>query len=95
MMIDNKADQIKHLWQVVYDLLRGPGKVKTYGSHQLLSPHFDEDLLNDIRSLDQLSGTGLAEKVEIVRAQVGLAQATGLLGDNDLEQINGLLDRIK
>ncbi len=69
--------------------------VKTYGSHQLLLPRFDEDLLNDIRSLNQLSGTDLAEKVEQVRAQVGLAQATGLLGENDLEQINVLLDRIK
>ncbi|CAN5436386.1 hypothetical protein BH10PAT3_BH10PAT3_2010 [soil metagenome] len=93
--MDKKA-QIKELWQSVYDLIRGPGRLQTIlgNSTAHLTPKFDEELLNDISLMQKQTGDELHDSVAAIRSEVGLAQSMGLFGKTDLERINVLLDKI-
>lgn len=92
--MSDQKDQIARVWQFVYDVLRGPGRNHTYNSFLNLHPRFEEDLLNEISELGSIHQSGFTQKVEEVRAKAGVAQATGLLGTQDLERINVELDQL-
>ncbi len=89
-----RAEQLKHVWHLVYDLLNGPGQAKTYNAFVSLPPRFAPDLLNEISALKTAPDNELAQRVEEVKARSGVAQSMGLFGEKDLERINRELDKL-
>ena len=95
--MDSKK-HIKYLWQQVYDLLNGPGKVPgIYAGHtnySHLPPKFDSDILNDISALQIASGSNKENLVSIIRTKISIVQVTGLISANDAERIQLELDKL-
>jgi len=90
----DRGEQLKLVWHLVYDLINGPGQAKTYNAFVSLPPRFNQDLLNSIAALGNISGSELAQKGEEVRAQISVAQSMGLFGEKDLARINIELDKL-
>lgn len=89
------AKKIEQIWQRVYSMTQSHSAAKTLGSFLSLPPHFDQDLLNDIAQLKTVSIEGQASLIEKIRGQLQIAGVTGLVGNNDLEELHKLLDSIE
>jgi hypothetical protein len=85
---------IDMLWQKVYSMTQSQSGPQTWGSFLMLMPRFDQDLLNDISKLKTLYNAELTNALEEVRSKFAICQASGLIGDKDMELVNTMIDKI-
>lgn len=88
------STDVEHLWQQVYDLTQGPGRVIGHGSHVVLPHNFDQGMLNRITKLKDASAADADALIGAIRDDIKIAATVGMVGSEDKEELQKLLDKI-
>lgn len=97
-------DAIDQLWRRLHDLLYGPGRqlrgpLPTYmmnlTSASVLPDRFDQEMLNAVAALKNVSDAELPEAISEIRGKLHVAATTTLIGLKDEEQLQAMLDAIE
>lgn len=88
------STDVEHLWQQVYNLTQGPGRVIGHGSHVVLPHNFDQGMLNRITKLKDASAADADALIGAIRGDIKIAATVGMIGSEYEEELQKLLDKI-